>query len=189
MTSEYSVEAVLLLDKDGKRLFTKYYSPPHGDVQTHQQLQTLTTLKDQQTFEKGLAQKTHRQNGDVIIYDNKVVVYKTVVDVTLYVVGSFEENEVMLYQLVAGIKDALEILLKHSFDKRSVLEHFDLVALAIDEAVDSGVILEIDPVVIASRVTPAPAKESIAYGGVEINEQTISNVYQKWSQRAGKFFS
>lgn len=44
------------------------------------------------------AEKTAKQTTDIILYDQKVVVFKMESDVMLYVVGSAEENEVLLYR-------------------------------------------------------------------------------------------
>lgn len=40
---------------------------------------------------------------------------------------------------------------RNSTDKRTLIENYDLVSLAIDEIVDDGIILEVDPVVVAGR--------------------------------------
>jgi len=69
-------------------------------------------VKDQKTFEKGLFEKTKKQTSDVILYDNKLVVYKQAVDCTLYVIGGAEENEIMLYLVVVALRDCLDALLK-----------------------------------------------------------------------------
>ena len=49
--------------------------------------QPYQSLKDQKAFEKGLLEKTAKQTSDVILYDNRVVVFKMESDVMLYVVG------------------------------------------------------------------------------------------------------
>jgi coatomer subunit zeta len=72
------------------------------------------TIKDQKNFEKGLFEKTKKQTSDVILYDNKLVVYKQATDATLYVVGSAEENEIMLYLVVVALRDCLDAMLKYS---------------------------------------------------------------------------
>jgi hypothetical protein len=174
--SLYSVNAVLILDSEGKRLFAKYYSPPYttpGEVSD----QLASSVKDQKSFEKGLFSKTNKQNADVIIYDSKAVLYKQIVDISIYVVGSMDENEAMLYQLVVGLRDAIELLLKHSVDKRTLLENYDVVSLAVDEAIDSGIILEVDPVIISSRVSRAPVNEP-SINNLDLSEQGLKNVYQ-----------
>lgn len=44
------------------------------------------------------AEKTAKQTTDIILYDQKVIVFKMESDVMLYVVGSADENEVLLYR-------------------------------------------------------------------------------------------
>lgn len=44
------------------------------------------------------AEKTAKQTTDIILYDQKVIVFKMESDVMLYVVGGPEENEVLLYR-------------------------------------------------------------------------------------------
>jgi hypothetical protein len=43
-------------------------------------------------------EKTAKQTTDIVLYDQKVVVFKMESDVMLYVVGSVDENEVLLYR-------------------------------------------------------------------------------------------
>lgn len=45
-------------------------------------------------------EKTAKQTTDIILYDQKVIVFKMESDVMLYVVGSAQENEVLLYRYV-----------------------------------------------------------------------------------------
>lgn len=60
-------------------------------------------------------EKTNKTTSDVILYDNRVVVFKMEGDVMLYVVGGAEENEVMLFSVVLALRDCLSILLKYAF--------------------------------------------------------------------------
>ena len=116
--------AILILDSDGNRILAKYYEPPHLPTTLghppSSQIQYITapqpnpypTLKDQRVFEKGLFDKTKKQSSDVILYDNRLVVYKSAADVTMYVVGGAEENEIMLYLVVVALRDCLDALLR-----------------------------------------------------------------------------
>ena len=70
------------------------------------------TLKEQKAFESGLLQKTAKQNSDVILYDNRVVVFKNEGDITLFVVGDADENEILLYNVVLAARDSLAILFR-----------------------------------------------------------------------------
>lgn len=57
-------------------------------------------------------------------------------------------------------------------DKRTVIENYDLVSLAIDEIVDDGIILETDPVIIATRVSRPPAQD-VSTKGIDLSEQGL----------------
>ncbi len=118
--SLFSVQAILILAiDDGSRILTKYYSNPHppsGHQNDYPGQIAYKTVKDQKAFEKGLlgeslytvttfelpltqvTEKTAKQTTDIILYDHKVIVFKMESDVMLYVVGSSEENEVLLYR-------------------------------------------------------------------------------------------
>lgn len=171
--SLYAVQAVLILDSEGRRLLAKYYEPPYDA----DQFKDLKTLAEQKTFEKGLHDKTYKQAADVIIYESKVVVYKQYADISIFIVGDLDENEAMLYQAVVGLYEAIGILLKRAVDKRTLLENYDLIALAVDETVDSGIILEVDPLIICTRVSKAPAAEP-SINNIEFNEQGLSTFMQ-----------
>lgn len=115
--SLFSVNAILILaSDDSSRILAKYYSPPHipanAQPGSYPGANPYPNLKDQKAFEKGLLEKTAKQTSDVILYDNRVVVFKMEADVMLYVVGDAGENEVMLYNVVLALRDSLNILLK-----------------------------------------------------------------------------
>ncbi|KAJ4992300.1 clathrin adaptor complex small chain [Stagonosporopsis vannaccii] len=179
--SLFSVQAILILSiDDGSRILTKYYSnphPPQGNQGDYPGQIAYKTVKDQKAFEKGLLEKTAKQTTDIILYDQKVVVFKMESDVMLYVVGSAEENEVLLYSVVLALRDSLNILLKNSVDKRTVIENYDLVSLAVDELVDDGIILETDPVVVASRVSKPPAQDVTSMKNIDLSEQGLMNMW------------
>ncbi|RMZ86915.1 hypothetical protein DV736_g5861, partial [Chaetothyriales sp. CBS 134916] len=163
---------------DSSRLFANYYAPPHTNPLHPSPPQPYSTLKEQKAFEKGLLEKTAKQTSDVILYDNKVVVFKAESDVMLYVVGSADENEILLYNVVLALRDTLSILLKNSTDKRTIVENYDLVTLAIDEIVDDGIVLETDPVMVATRVSKPPAQDAPNMKNIDLSEQGIQNLWE-----------
>ncbi|KAL1609560.1 Golgi-to-ER vesicle coat component [Nothophoma quercina] len=179
--SLFSIQAILILAiDDGSRILTKYYSnphPPQGNQGDYPGQIAYKTVKDQKAFEKGLLEKTAKQTTDIILYDQKIVVFKMESDVMLYVVGSAEENEVLLYSVVLALRDSLNILLKNSVDKRTVIENYDLVSLAVDELVDDGIILETDPVIVASRVSKPPAQDMTSMKNIDLSEQGLMNMW------------
>ncbi len=63
-------------------------------------------------------------------------------------------------------------------DKRTILENYDLVSLAMDEIVDDGIILETDPVIIASRVSRPPVQDITSMKGIDLSEQGLLNAWE-----------
>ncbi|CAM9672848.1 unnamed protein product [Choristocarpus tenellus] len=70
----------------------------------------------------------------------------------MYVVGSAEENELILSAVLDALYESLSVLLRGQVDRRTMLDNLAQVLLAVDEVVDAGKILEIDPSAIANRV-------------------------------------
>ncbi|KAI7872418.1 Longin-like domain-containing protein [Spinellus fusiger] len=157
-----SIKAVILLDAEGNRVLAKYYGSEGFN------------LKDQKTFEKGLFDKTKRAQGEVILYDNKVVLYRSNIDIFFYVVGSLEENELILLSMLNAFYDAVSTLLRFQVEKRSVMDNLDLVVLCLDETVDGGIILEIDSNAIVNRVS----KPRLDVVDIPFSEQTLLQAYQ-----------
>jgi len=183
--SLFAVNAILILSTDdSSRILAKYYSAPHppagatANSTNYPGANPYPQLKDQKAFEKGLLEKTSKQNSDIILYDNRVVVFKMESDVMLYVVGGADENEILLYNVVLALRDSLSILLKNSTDKRTIIENYDLVSLAIDEIIDDGIILETDPVIVASRVSRPPVQDITAVKGIDLSEQGLLNAWE-----------
>lgn len=118
--SLFSVNAVLVMSTDdGSRIYAKYFSAPHPPAGAapnstdYPGANPYPTVKEQRAFEKGLLEKTNKSASDVILYDNRIVVFKMESDVMIYVVGSADENEVLLYNVVLSLRDALGILFKY----------------------------------------------------------------------------
>lgn len=142
-------------------------------------------MKAQKAFEKGLLEKTAKQTSDIILYDSRIVLYKMESDVMMYVVGGLEENEIMLYNVILALRDSLHLLFKQSVDKRTILENYDIVSLAIDEIVDDGIILETDPIVVSQRVSRAPSQDAAQLKGIDLSEQGMNNLAQFGKAKIG----
>ncbi|ONH70021.1 putative coatomer subunit zeta [Cyberlindnera fabianii] len=169
----YSINAFLILDNEGKRLLAKYYHAPHAEVDETTQ---FGTLKAQKSFETALFEKTHKQNGDIILFENHIVVYKEITDFTVFVVGGLDENEVALFSVLEGFKDALEKVLSYQLDKKAIQENYDKVSIALDETIDDGIILETEPSLISARTSAAPVAEP-SLKKIDLSERGLMNAF------------
>jgi hypothetical protein len=72
-----------------------------------------------------------------------------------------------------------------SVDKRTIIENYDLVSLAIDEIVDDGIILETDPTIVVQRVSRAPTQDAVQLKGIDLSEQGMNNLAQFGKAKLG----
>nr|KAG5698154.1 hypothetical protein BaRGS_001749 [Batillaria attramentaria] len=124
--SLYSIKALAILDNDGNRLLAKYYD------------ETFPTAKEQKTFEKNLFNKTHRANAEIIMFEGLTCVYKSNVDLFFYVIGSSQENELILASVLNAFYDSVSQILRKNVEKRALLDNMDAIYLAADEICDGG---------------------------------------------------
>eukprot|EP01122_Echinamoeba_exundans_P017864 TRINITY_DN9812_c0_g1_i1.p1 TRINITY_DN9812_c0_g1~~TRINITY_DN9812_c0_g1_i1.p1 ORF type:complete len:172 (-),score=42.70 TRINITY_DN9812_c0_g1_i1:106-621(-) len=169
----YTIKAALMLDSSGDRIVARYFPID----------QRLRTRPEQVEFEKALFNKTARQNAEIISFEGYTTIYKTIVDVSFYIVGSAHENELILLNTLNTLLETLSIVMRDRVDKKALMEYIDLVFLALDELIDDGVILETDPQSIAQRVSLKSEQET------PISEQTISQVVDRASDVLKKFIS
>uniref|UniRef100_A0A6M2DME0 Coatomer subunit zeta n=1 Tax=Xenopsylla cheopis TaxID=163159 RepID=A0A6M2DME0_XENCH len=165
----YTVKGMCILDNDGNRILAKYYDK-----------NLFPTIKEQKTFEKNVFTKTHRANAEIIMLDTLTCVYRSNVDLFFYVMGSSNENGLILMSVLNCLFESVSQILRKNVEKRAVLESLDIVLLAFDEICDGGIILDTDPSSVVQRV--ALRTEDIPLG-----EQTVAQVLQsakeqlKWS--------
>ena len=77
--------------------------------------------------------------------DGLTILYKSSVDLFFYVMGSSYENELLLMSALDVLFDSLNVILKKEFEKKALMEHLDMVMMAVDEICDQGILLEHDP--------------------------------------------
>lgn len=120
---------MLILNSDGDRVLAKYYDK-----------NVFPTTKEQKAYEKNLFSKTRRSdtNTDIIMLDGLTCVYKQNVDAYFYVMGSCNENELLLVNVLNCLFDSISMILKKDVTSVSVLNNLDIVMLAFDEICDGG---------------------------------------------------
>jgi len=155
-----SIKGIAILDQDGKRILAKYYDKD-----------AFSTVKQQKDLEAKLFAKTQRANAEIIMMEGLTIVYRSNVDVFLYVMGSQQENELILVSVLNCLFDTLSQMFRKNVEKRSLMDNLDAVFLAVDEMIDSGIILESDASLVASRSATRTAEADIPLG-----EQTVAQV-------------
>uniref|UniRef100_A0A452IJK5 Coatomer subunit zeta n=1 Tax=Gopherus agassizii TaxID=38772 RepID=A0A452IJK5_9SAUR len=156
--SLYTVKAIFILDNDGRRLLAKYYDD------------TFPSTKEQKTFERSVFNKTHKTDSEIAFLEGLTIVYKSSIDLFFYVVGSSQENELMLMAVLTCLFDSLNHMLRKNVEKRSLLDNLDGAFLVVDEIVDGGVILESDPQQVIQKV-------NFRVDDSPLSEQSVAQVF------------
>eukprot|EP01033_Poteriospumella_lacustris_P012051 gene12051-8607_t len=135
------VNAFIIHDGEGDRLYAKYY-----DGRSKAQQIEFEALLQKKT--KNISTKNE---SEILLLEPEVVVFKGS-ECKFFVVGSSDENELVLTAVLESIYEAVSSLLRGAVDKRTMLDNLELVLLAIDEVLDHGLVMELDAASIVNRV-------------------------------------
>lgn len=61
-----------------------------------------------------------------------------------------------------------------------------MVSLAIDEIIDDGIVLETDPVIVASRVSKPPVQDISSVQGIDLSEEGLLKAWQFGKMKLGE---
>jgi coatomer subunit zeta len=136
------VHCFVILDSDGNRQVAKYYDGKDAAAQS--------------AFEQMLQKKTRtvpaKQDVEVMLLDNELVVFRSGQDCKMFVTGGVDENELILVSVLDAIFETVAALLRGQVESTLLMEHLELVLLTIDETLDHGHIMELDASSVMSRV-------------------------------------
>lgn len=171
MTSLSSeIKAFLIMDSSGRQICCKYYSDEFKSLDARAQLEKKLPMHTDALAE-----------SDILIINNHVIVQKCSSEGTnFYIVGSDQENELILSAVLDGGFEAISSLLHDQLDQRSLMDNLELVLLALDELIDTGVILEIDPKAIKNRVLMMDASAT----DPALGDMTIGEAFEKAKTQA-----
>ena len=136
------VNCLVLLNEDGGRILGKYYDG--------------RAKEDQVKSEAGYFKKTksYKSGGEseVFLLESEVVVFRNGSDCKFYISSSSDENELILCGVMDAVYETLYSLLQGQMDERTLVDNLELVLLTIDEVIDHGQIMELDPTSVQARV-------------------------------------
>ena len=192
MNDLHKIEAFIILDYSGKRVFAKYFQTPFEQVQQQQEKESKTssssstsavklpfaTIQSQLDFEKLIKSKVVTPDGDgpittaegdIMLCEGHIVVFHRDAELLFFTVGPSYENELVLSTVQATIIDSLSQLLniQNAFDKRNLLENFFILALVLDEVIDDGMVLEVSVSNVVQEVAPYAQPDNQAADGAK----------------------
>lgn len=157
----HRVQAVVVLDATGRRVFAKYYTGEDAPASS----KMLAPVDRQRALEQQIQQAVRDpkiamntvaySRSEILVVDGHSVFYQFGDDVTFIVIGDSNENEQVLSGVLTTFVDVLKQCLNTpSVNNRMLLENYDALLLTVDEMLDEGIILETNPSNIAAEIEP-----------------------------------
>ena len=84
--------------------------------------------------------------------DNYVAIFRCYTDMTIYILGEQDDNEMVLSQVLESIHECFDKVFKHNIERKSLINNMTAVILVIDELIDQGIIMTTDHQVILKRI-------------------------------------
>ena len=79
---------------------------------------------------------TISSENDIMIVDNYVAVFRCYSDMTIYILGMIEDNELILGQVLECVHECFDSIFKHSIERKALINNMSGVILVIDELID-----------------------------------------------------
>lgn len=172
------IKGLCVLDGEGACIAAKYFSKPESSDKGARGELERRMFKKSRGF-------TARET-ELVSIDGYNAAFRLAGDVVFWVLGGPDENELILVAVLDAWLDAMTSLLRGSVERKSLLSNLELLLLAMDELIDGGIILEIDPAAIEARVWLRGAvPDSIS----SYREATMGSVLEKLRDRTSKQFS
>lgn len=76
--------------------------------------------------------------AEIILLDGLICVYRSNVDLFFYVIGSAQENELILVNVLNCLYDSVSVVLRKNVEKKALLDNIDIALLILDEICDDG---------------------------------------------------
>ena len=80
-----------------------------------------------------------------MIVDSYTAVFRCYSDMSIYILGLADDNELILGQVLDCIHECFDKIFKHQFERKSLISNMSGVILVIDELIDHGIVMHTSP--------------------------------------------
>ncbi|KAL4511606.1 hypothetical protein ABPG72_012451 [Tetrahymena utriculariae] len=167
------VFSVAVLRNDGSRIYSKYYNQCFPEYFSTVKEGDLKDLSVQKAFEKNIFEKSRKlvnikamkpSDTEIFGYGRFTILFKILSDVQIYIMADPDENEALLAAALKCLVDSMSNFSKEQINNKIVCENYEGLILIIDEIIDQGIIVNIEPDVIISRYTMLDCDDALKAG-------------------------
>ena len=83
-------------------------------------------------------------DNDIMTVENYVAIFRCYVDMSIYILGEKDDNELILAMVLDTVHECLDKVFKHSIERKSLINNMTAVILVIDELIDQGIVMATD---------------------------------------------
>ena len=133
------IKAIIILNMDGQRKIARYFDDSI----------------DSNHFERKLFVKTKskKHKEEILMLDGQLILHRSVQDVHLYIVGSRNENPLILDRVLCCLVEVVSSIMSRTPEaEHPFFENLDQIIIAFDEVCDNGIVIETDPDLVLKRV-------------------------------------
>ena len=128
--------------------------------------------------------------NNIMNVDAYVACFRCYEDLAIYVLGDGKQDNVLILASVLDtIHECFNTVFKNNIERKSLINNMTGVILVIDELIDQGVIMQLEPTVILQRITSKG--DSISGGTADEGKSggIFSSSSQQQEQSSGLFSS
>ena len=100
----------------------------------------------------GASRSVNSFENDIMTVDNYVAIFRQYSDMTIFIIGHSEDNELILGQVLDCVHECFDRIFRHNIERKSLINNMSGVILVIDELLDQGIVMHLDPAVILDRI-------------------------------------
>ena len=146
-----------MLDNEGQRIISKYYNiagTPFETPQSQKSFERQIFLKSskQSASGSGASRSVSSFENDIMTVDNYVAIFRQYSDMTIFIIGHSEDNELILGLVLDCIHECFDRIFRHNIERKSLINNMSGVILVIDELLDQGIVMHLDPSIILTRI-------------------------------------
>ena len=97
-----------------------------------------------------------------MIVENYTAIFRCYSDMSIYVLGSSDDNELIIGQVLGCIHECFDKIFKGQFERKSLISNMSGVILVIDEVIDQGIVMHTSASVILARIKTVKTTTGIA---------------------------
>lgn len=84
--------------------------------------------------------------------DNYVAIFRCYSDMTIFIIGHIDDNELILGQLLDCMHECFDRIFRKGIERKSLIDNMSGVILVIDELLDQGIVMHLEPSTILARI-------------------------------------